>query len=148
MFCHHPTGEKMTTLAFRNLEFVKNLRSSGLTIEQSEAISKGVSDLKEDIRNDVKSIKNGIEMMGQRNEPTEKLSALRKETCQEFIDLRAEMKQEFREFKIEMQSFKSDLLTYFDRFQSNLQKKLMGIITTMVVVYMCLMVSIIFILHS
>jgi DNA-binding transcriptional MerR regulator len=138
----------MTTMAFRNLEFVKNLRSSGLTIEQSEAISKGVSDLKEDIRNDVKSIKNGIEMMGQRNEPTEKLSALRKETCQEFIDLRAEMKQEFREFKIEMQSFKSDLLTYFDRFQSNLQKKLMGIITTMVVVYMCLMVSIIFILHS
>jgi hypothetical protein len=86
--------------------------------------------------------------MGQRNEPTEKLSALRKETCQEFIDLRAEMKQEFREFKIEMKSFISDLLTYFDRFQSNLQKKLMGIITTMVVVYMCLMVSIIFILHS
>jgi hypothetical protein len=135
-------------MAFSNLDFVKNLRSSGLTIEQSEAISKGVSDLKEDLKNDVKSIKDGIEMKGQHNETSEKLSALRKETRQEFIDLRAEIKQEFRELKIEMQSFKSDLLTHFDRFQSNLQKKLMGIITTMLVVYISLMVSIIFILHS
>jgi DNA-binding transcriptional MerR regulator len=135
-------------MAFSNLEFSKNLRSSGLTTEQSEAICKGVSDLNEDLKNNVKSIKDGIEMMGQRNETSEKLSALRKETRQEFIDLRAEMKQEFREFKIEMQSFKSDLLTYFDRFQSNLQKKLMGIITTMLVVYISLMLSIIFILHS
>ena len=135
-------------MAFSNLDFVKDLRSSGLTIEQSEAISKGVSDLKEDLKNDVKSIKDGIEIMGQHNETSEKLSALRKETRQEFIDLRAEMKQEFREFKIEIQSFKSDLLTYLDRFQSNLQKKLMGNITIMLVVYISLMFSIIFILHS
>lgn len=191
----------MTTMAFSNLDFVKNLRSSGLTIEQSEAISKGVSDLKEDmnhlttkedfkelktdfkdLKNDVKSIKVGIdnqnsainnlriEMTDQRHEIIEKVSHLRVEMHDEFKNIqtemhsefknvrtemhdefksvRAEMHQGFREQKMDMHDLKKDLLIYFDRFQSDIQNRLISYSSAMFIICTGVVISVIVFLHQ
>jgi len=190
----------MTTMAFSNLEFVKNLRSSGLTIEQSEAISKGVSDLKEDmnhlttkedfkelkadfkdLKNEVKSIKDGIdnqnsainnlriEMADQRHEILEKFNhsrvemhdefknvrtemhdefkSIRAEMHSEFKSVRAEMNQGFREQKMDMHEMKKDLLIYFDRFQSDIQNRLISYFSAMFIICTGIVISVIVFQH-
>ena len=201
----------MTTMAFGNLDFVKNLRSSGLTIEQSEAISKGVSDLKEDmnhlttkedfkelkadfkdLKNDVKSIKDGldnqnsainnlsIEMTDQRHEILEKVNHsrvemhdefknvrteihdefknvreemhdefknIRAEMHDEFKSVRAEMNQGFREQKMDMHEMKNDLLVYFDRFQSDIQNRLISFSSAMFLICTSILISVMIFLH-
>lgn len=176
-------------MAFSNLDFVKNLRSSGLTIEQSEAISKGVSDLKEDmnhlttkedfkelkadfkdLKNDVKSIKDGfdnqnsainnlrIEMTDQRHEILNKVSNLRVEIHDEFKNVRtemhdefksvrAEMNQGFREQKMDMHEMKKDLLIYFDRFQSDIQNRLISYSSAMFIICTGIVISVIVFQH-
>ena len=205
-------------MAFSNLEFVKNLRSSGLTIEQSEAISKGVSDLKEDmnhlttkedfkelktdfkdLKNDVKSIKDGIdnqntainclriEMTDQRHEILEQVNHSRVEMHDEFKNVRTEMHDEFKnvrtemhtefknvraemhtefksvrtemnqgfreqkmdmhELKNDMREMKKDLLIYFDRFQSDIQNRLISFSSAMFLICTSILISVMVFLH-
>ena len=194
-------------MAFSNLDFVKNLRSSGLTIEQSEAISKGVSDLKEDmnhlttkedfkelkadfkdLKNDVKSIKDGIDnqnsaindlridMTDQRHEILEKVNHSRVEMHDEFKKIRAEMHDEFKnvrtemhdefksvraemhqgfreqkmdmhELKNHMREMKKDLLIYFDRFQSDIQNRLISYSSAMFIICTGIVISVIVFQH-
>jgi ElaB/YqjD/DUF883 family membrane-anchored ribosome-binding protein len=184
-------------MAFSNLEFVKNLRSSGLTIEQSEAISKGVSDLKEDMnhlttKEDFKELKTDfkdlrIEMADQRHKILEKVNHSRVEMHDEFKNVRTEMHDEFKnirtemhnefknvrtemhdefksvraemhqgfreqrmdmhELKNDMREMKKDLLIYFDRFQSDIQNRLISYSSAMFIICTGIVISVIVFQH-
>jgi uncharacterized phage infection (PIP) family protein YhgE len=173
-------------MAFSNLEFVKNLRSSGLTIEQSEAISKGVSDLKEDMnhlttKEDFKELKADfkdlrIEMADQRHKILEKVNHSRVEMHDEFKNVRTEMHNEFKnvrtemhdefksvraemhqgfreqrmdmhELKNDMREMKKDLLIYFDRFQSDIQNRLISYSSAMFIICTGIVISVIVFQH-
>jgi uncharacterized coiled-coil DUF342 family protein len=136
-------------MAFSNLEFVKNLRSSGLTIEQSEAISKGVSDLKEDmnhlttkedfkeLKTDFKDLKNDFKDL--RNDF--------KDLSNEVKNQRVEMDEGFKGIRRDMNTLKNDLLAHCDRFESSTKSSLISFASMMFVVCTTLGISVMVFLH-
>lgn len=193
-------------MAFSNLEFVKNLRSSGLTPEQSDAISKGVSELKEDmnqlttkedfrelktdfkdlktdfkdlknefkdlktdfkclkddvkdLKNDVKAITEGInnqnseinnlrvQIMEQRSDILEKINNSIAENQHELNTVKEQIHKGHENIRTEMHQLKNDLLTYFDRFQSDVQNRLISFSSAMFLICTGIVISVIVFLH-
>jgi len=179
-------------MAFSNLEFAKNLRSSGLTPEQSEAISKGVSELKDDmnqlttkedfrelktdfkdlktdfkdlknefkdLKNDVKAITEGInnqnseinnlrvQITEQRSDILEKINNSIAENQHELNTVKEQMHKGHENIRTEMHQLKNDLLTYFDRFQSDVQNRLISFSSAMFLICTGIVISVIVFLH-
>lgn len=186
-------------MAFSNLEFVKNLRSSGLTPEQSDAISKGVSELKDDmnqlttkedfrelktdfkdlknefkdlktdfkylkddvkdLKNDVKAITEGInnqnseinnlrvQITEQRSDILEKINNSIAENQHELNTVKEQMHKGHENIRTEMHQLKNDLLTYFDRFQSDVQNRLISFSSAMFLICTGIVISVIVFLH-
>ena len=123
----------MTTMTFSNLDFVKNLRSTGLTIEQSEAISNGSASVREDMKHlstkdDIKEVKEDFKVL---KEDFKEIKADFKEVQNDLEEHKNEVKAEFRQLRKDINDWRHDLLSHFDTFQSNVQNRLISHCSTL-----------------
>ena len=112
----------MTNMMFSSAEYIRELRTSGLSQEQSETISRGVENIRDDmnqlatkeglqeVKDDLREIKKDVrEVKGDvnglrtelRHEVTElrgEIRDLRNDIKKDFIDFRAEIKEDFKMF--------------------------------------------------
>jgi ElaB/YqjD/DUF883 family membrane-anchored ribosome-binding protein len=90
-----------------------------------------------------------------RAEMHDEFKNVRTEMHDEFKSVRAEMHQGFREQKMDMHELKNDmremkkdLLTYFDRFQSDIQNRLISYSSAMFIICTGVVISVIVFLHQ
>ena len=112
----------MTNMMFSSAEYIRELRTSGLSQEQSETISRGVESIRDDmnqlatkeglqeVKDDLREIKKDLrEVKGDvnelrtelRHEVTElrgEIRDLRNDIKKDFINFRAEIKEDFKMF--------------------------------------------------
>lgn len=112
----------MTNMMFSSAEYIRELRTSGLSQEQAETISRGVENIRDDmnqlatkeglqeVKDDLREIKKDVrEVKGDvnglrtelRHEVTElrgEIRDLRNDIKKDFIDFRAEIKEDFKMF--------------------------------------------------
>lgn len=154
----------MTTMTFSNLDFVKNLRSTGLTIEQSEAISNGYASVREDMKHlstkdDIKEVKEDFKVL---KEDFKEIKADFKTLKEDFKEIRAdfkeiqndleehknEVKAEFRQLRKDINDWRNDLLNHFDRFQSKVENKLVSHCSVMFVTCTTAIIAAMTLLHT
>ena len=102
----------MTSMMFSSAEYIRELRTSGFSQEQSETISKGVENIREDmnqlatkedlreLKDDVKELKKETQSL--RKELHESINGVRTELHESISGLRTEFKNEFKNFKDEI----------------------------------------------
>ena len=102
----------MTSMMFSSAEFIRELRTSGFSQEQSETITKGVENIREDmnqlatkedlreLKDDVKELKKETQIL--RKELHESINGVRTELHESISGLRTEFKNEFKNFKDEI----------------------------------------------
>ena len=112
----------MTNMMFSSAEYIRELRTSGLSQEQSETISRGVENIRDDmnqlatkeglqevkddlreIKKDLREVKGDVNGLGTelRHEVTElrgEIRDLRNDIKKDFIDFRTEIKEDFKMF--------------------------------------------------
>ena len=112
----------MTNMMFSSAEYIRELRTSGLSQEQAETISRGVENIRDDmnqlatkeglqeVKDDLREIKKDVrEVKGDvnglhtelRHEITElrgEIRDLRNDIKKDFIDFRTEIKEDFKMF--------------------------------------------------
>jgi uncharacterized coiled-coil DUF342 family protein len=122
LFFQQHRRKKMTNMMFSSAEYIRELRTSGLSQEQSETISRGVENIRDDmnqlatkeglqeVKDDLREIKKDVrEVKGDvnglrtelRHEVTElrgEIRDLRNDIKKDFIDFRAEIKEDFKMF--------------------------------------------------
>ena len=154
----------MTSMTFSNLDFVKNLRSTGLTIEQSEAISNGYASVREDMKHlstkdDIKEVKEDFKVL---KEDFKEIKADFKTLKEDFKEIKAdfkeiqndleehknEVKAEFRQLRKDINDWRNDLLNHFDRFQSKVENKLVSHCSVMFVTCTTAIIAAMTLLHT
>ena len=102
----------MTSMMFSSAEYIRELKTSGFSQEQSETISKGVENIREDmnqlatkedlreLKDDVKELKKETQSL--RKELHESINGVRTELHESISGLRTEFKNEFKNFKDEI----------------------------------------------
>ncbi len=102
----------MTSMMFSSAEYIRELRTSGFSQEQSETITKGVENIREDmnqlatkedlreLKDDVKELKKETQSL--RKELHESINGVRTELHESISGLRTEFKNEFKNFKDEI----------------------------------------------
>ena len=137
-------------MTFSNLDFVKNLRSTGLTIEQSEAISNGYASVREDMKHlstkdDIKEMKEDFKVL---NEDFKEIKADFKEIQNDLEEHKNEVKAEFRQLRKDINDWRNDLLNHFDRFQSKVENKLVSHCSVMFVTCTTAIIAAMTLLHT
>ena len=151
-------------MTFSNLDFVKNLRSTGLTIEQSEAISNGYASVREDMKHlstkdDIKEVKEDFKVL---KEDFKEIKADFKTLKEDFKEIKAdfkeiqndleehknEVKAEFRQLRKDINDWRNDLLNHFDRFQSKVENKLVSHCSVMFVTCTTAIIAAMTLLHT
>ena len=140
----------MTSMTFSNLDFVKNLRSTGLTIEQSEAISNGSASVREDMKHlstkdDIKEVKEDFKVL---KEDFKEIKADFKEVQNDLEEHKNEVKAEFRQLRKDINEWRNDLLNHFDRFQSKVENKLVSHCSVMFVTCTTAIIAAMTLLHT
>lgn len=154
----------MTTMTFSNLDFVKNLRSTGLTIEQSEAISNGYASVREDMKHlstkdDIKEVKEDFKVL---KEDFKEIKADFKTLKEDFKEIKADFKEiqndldkfknetrkEFKDLRKDINDWRNDLLNHFDRFQSKVENKLVSHCSVMFVTCTTAIIAAMTLLHT
>ncbi len=136
-------------MTFSNLDFVKNLRSTGLTIEQSEAISNGYASVREDMKHlstkdDIEEVKEDFKVL---NEDFKEIKADFKEIQNDLEEHKNEVKAEFRQLRKDINDWRNDLLNHFDRFQSKVENKLVSHCSVMFVTCTTAIIGIMTLFH-
>lgn len=151
-------------MTFSNLDFVKNLRSTGLTIEQSEAISNGYASVREDMKHlstkdDIKEVKEDFKVL---KEDFKEIKADFKTLKEDFKEIKADFKEiqndldkfknetrkEFKDLRKDINDWRNDLLNHFDRFQSKVENKLVSHCSVMFVTCTTAIIAAMTLLHT
>ena len=137
-------------MTFSNLDFVKNLRSTGLTIEQSEAISNGYASVKEDMKhlstkNDIKEVKEDFKVL---KEDFKEIKADFKAIQNDLDNFKNETRKEFKDLRKDINDWRNDLLNHFDRFQSRVENKLVSHCSVMFVTCTTAIIAAMTLLHT
>lgn len=113
----------MTSMMFSSAEYIRELRTSGFSQEQSETITKGVENIREDmnqlatkedlreLKDDVKELKKETQSL--RKELHESINGVRTELHESISGLRTEFKNEFK-------NFKDEIFARMDKYNENI----------------------------
>ncbi len=151
-------------MTFSNLDFVKNLRSTGLTIEQSEAISNGYASVREDMKHlstkdDIKEVKEDFKVLKEDfkeiksdfkalKEDFKEIKADFKEIQNDLDNFKNETRKEFKDLRKDINDWRNDLLNHFDRFQSKVENKLVSHCSVMFVTCTTAIIAAMTLLHT
>lgn len=165
-------------MTFSNLDFVKNLRSTGLTIEQSEAISNGYASAREDMKHlstkdDIKEVKEDFKVLKEDfkeiksdfktlkedfkeiksdfkalKEDFKEIKADFKEIQNDLDNFKNETRKEFKDLRKDINDWRNDLLNHFDRFQSKVENKLVSHCSVMFVTCTTAIIAAMTLLHT
>ena len=124
----------MTSMMFSSAEYIRELRTSGLSQEQSETISKGVENIREDmnqlatkedlreLKDDVKELKK--ETQNLRKELHEGINGVRTELNGNINGLRTELHESINglrtEFKNDLKNIKDEIFAKMDEYSENI----------------------------
>ena len=124
----------MTSMMFSSAEYIRELRTSGFSQEQSETISKGIESIREDmnqlatkedlreLKNDVKELKNETQSL--RKELHEGINGVRTELNGNINGLRTELHESINglrtEFKNDLKNIKDEIFAKMDEYSENI----------------------------
>ena len=102
----------MTSMMFSSAEYIRELRTSGFSQEQSETITKGIENIREDMnqlatKEDVRELKDDVK------ELKKETQNLRKELHESINGLRAE-------FKNDLKNIKDEIFAKMDKYSENI----------------------------
>jgi uncharacterized coiled-coil DUF342 family protein len=102
----------MTSMMFSSAEYIRELRTSGFSQEQSETISKGVENIREDMnqlatKEDLRELKDDVK------ELRKETQSLRKELHEGINGVRTEFRDEFK-------NFREEILARMDAYKENI----------------------------
>ena len=111
----------MTNMMFSSAEYIRELRTSGLSQEQSETISKGVENIRDDMNQ--LATKEGLqEVKDDIKELDNKTNSLRKDLNEGINGLRTELRHEVTELRGEIRDLRNDIKKDFIDFRAEIKE--------------------------
>ena len=125
----------MTNMMFSSAEYIRELRTSGLSQEQAETISRGVENIRDDmnqlatkeglqeVKDDLREIKKDLrEVKGDVKELDNKTNSLRKDLNEGINGLRTELRHEVTELRGEIRDLRNDIKKDFIDFRAEIKE--------------------------
>ena len=125
----------MTNMMFSSAEYIRELRTSGLSQEQAETISRGVENIRDDmnqlatkeglqeVKDDLREIKKDLrEVRGDVKELDNKTNSLRKDLNEGINGLRTELRHEVTELRGEIRDLRNDIKKDFIDFRTEIKE--------------------------
>lgn len=120
----------MTSMMFSSAEYIRELRTSGFSQEQSETISKGVENIREDMnqlatKEDLRELKDDVkelrkETQSLRKELHEGINGVRTEPYKSINVMRAELCESNNELRTEINNCKNEILAKLKQAHENI----------------------------
>ncbi len=111
----------MTNMMFSSAEYIRELRTSGLSQEQSETISRGVENIRDDMNQ--LATKEGLqEVKDDIKELDNKTNSLRKDLNEGINGLRTELRHEVTELRREIRDLRNDIKKDFIDFRAEIKE--------------------------
>jgi uncharacterized coiled-coil DUF342 family protein len=111
----------MTNMMFSSAEYIRELRTSGLSQEQSETISRGVENIRDDMNQ--LATKEGLqEVKDDIKELDNKTNSLRKDLNVGINRLRTELRHEVTELRGEIRDLRNDIKKDFIDFRTEIKE--------------------------
>ena len=111
----------MTNMMFSSAEYIRELRTSGLSQEQSETISRGVENIRDDMNQ--LATKEGLqEVKDDIKELDNKTNSLRKDLNEGINGLRTELRHEVTELRGEIRDLRNDIKKDFIDFRAEIKE--------------------------
>ena len=111
----------MTNMMFSSAEYIRELRTSGLSQEQSETISRGVENIRDDMNQ--LATKEGLqEVKDDIKELDNKTNSLRKDLNEGINGLRTELRLEVTELRGEIRDLRNDIKKDFIDFRAEIKE--------------------------
>jgi uncharacterized coiled-coil DUF342 family protein len=111
----------MTNMMFSSAQYIRELRTSGLSQEQSETISRGVEKIRDDMNQ--LATKEGLqEVKDDIKELDNKTNSLRKDLNEGINGLRTELRHEVTELRREIRDLRNDIKKDFIDFRAEIKE--------------------------
>jgi uncharacterized coiled-coil DUF342 family protein len=111
----------MTNMMFSSAQYIRELRTSGLSQEQSETISRGVEKIRDDMNQ--LATKEGLqEVKDDIKELDNKTNSLRKDLNEGINGLRTELRHEVTELRREIRDLRNDIKKDFIDFRTEIKE--------------------------
>jgi uncharacterized coiled-coil DUF342 family protein len=147
----------MTSMMFSSAEYIRELRTSGFSQEQSETISKGVENIREDmnqlatkedlrdLKDDVKELKNETQSL--RKELHEGINGVRAEPYKSINVMRAELRESTNELRTEIKNFKDEILAKLKQAHENILHRWIAQSSVLIMTATVVIISTIALMH-
>jgi uncharacterized coiled-coil DUF342 family protein len=147
----------MTSMMFSSAEYIRELRTSGFSQEQSETISKGIESIREDmnqlatkedlreLKDDVKELKNETQSL--RKELHEGINGVRAEPYKSINVMRAELRESTNELRTEIKNFKDEILAKLKQAHENILHRWIAQSSVLIMTATVVIISTIALMH-
>ncbi len=140
----------MTSMMFSSAEYIRELRTSGFSQEQSETISKGVENIREDMnqlatKEDLRELKNETQSL--RKELHEGINGVRAEPYKSINVMRAELRESTNELRTEIKNCKDEILAKLKQAHENILHRWIAQSSVLIMTATVVIISTIALMH-